>query len=149
MIKKNKFSNIAIMLFLAIIVLCSCSPIKRHQRLVAKFPHVHTQDTIILRDTIRINVPKIEVDSIFLTKNLIDTVTIIKDRLKIKMYTVHDSIYVTGSCDTVTIEKIIERKIPVVYYEKSPDWFEKEKNWFWLFLAIVVGSILIIKITRK
>ena len=136
-------------LFVVILVIMSCSPVKRHQRLVEKFPHIHQQDTVIIRDTIRVEIPKIQVDSIFLTKNLIDTVTIIKDRLKIQMYTVHDSIYVTGECDTVTIEKIIERKIPIRYYEKSPVWLKQAKNWIWIFLAFLLGLVLIYRMTRK
>ena len=90
----------------------SCSPIKRHSRLVEKFPHVHTQDTIIQRDTIRLEIPKVEVDTIFKLDSfqvaLHDTIFIEKERLKIKMYTIHDSVFVEGSCDTIFVEKIID-----------------------------------------
>ena len=135
--------------FVLLLLMASCSPVKRHQRLVEKYPHVHQQDTLIMRDTIRIEIPKEKIDTVFLTKNLVDTITVIKDRLKIKMYAVHDSIYVSGECDTITVEKIIERKIPIRYYEKNPSWLKHAKNWLWIFLVFLLTVLLIYRITRK
>jgi len=121
----------------------SCDPIRRatnrHERLVHKFPHVHQNDTVIMRDTIRVQIPKTEVDTVFLTSLLRDTITITKDRLKIRMYTVHDSIFVNAECDTITIEKIIERKIPVKYYETKT----KFDNWLkWILIGLFILAVL-------
>jgi len=132
-----------ITIFLIMSSLTSCDPIRRatnrHERLVHKFPHVHQNDTVIMRDTIRVNVPKIKVDTVFSMSLLYDTVTITKDRLKIKMYTVHDSIFVSGECDTITIEKIIERKIPVKYYEAKPTWL----NWLkWILIGFFILALI-------
>ena len=52
-------------ILLASLTLLSCDPVKRHARLVKKFPHVHTPDTIVKRDTVRIEVPKVSVDTVF------------------------------------------------------------------------------------
>ena len=54
-----------LLILLASLTLLSCDPVKRHARLVKKFPHVHQQDTIIQRDTVRIEVPKVSVDTVF------------------------------------------------------------------------------------
>ena len=135
--------------FVLLLLMASCSPVKRHQRLVEKYPHVHQQDTLIMRDTIRIEIPKEKIDTVFLTKNLVDTITVINDILKIKMYAVHDSIYVSGECYTITVEKIIERKIPIRYYEKNPSWLKHAKNWLWIFLVFLLTVLLIYRITRK
>tara|TARA_R110000764_G_scaffold192808_5_gene278036 strand:- start:133 stop:576 length:444 start_codon:yes stop_codon:yes gene_type:complete len=118
-----------------ILINISCSPISRHQRLVKKYPFVHTQDTVILIDTITVLIPKIKHDTIFNLNELHDTVYIEKDRLKIKMYRVLDSIYVQGECDSIYIEKIIERKVPIRYYEN------KDTNW-WKWILIIAGSLL-------
>jgi hypothetical protein len=68
-------------------------------------------------------------------------VRITKDRLKIEMYTVHDSIYVNGECDTITVEKIIERKIPVKYYETTPTGWK----WFkWILIGTFVLALLFV-----
>jgi len=126
----------------SIIFIVGCSPLKRHARLVKKYPHVHTQDTIKVVDTIRIEVPKISVDTLFkidsFLVNLRDTILIEKERLKIKMYAVHDSIFIEGTCDTIFLEKIIERKIPIRYYEA------KKENDFKKWGGIILISFLII-----
>lgn len=112
-----------IVILLTGLTLLSCDPVKRHSRLVKKFPHVHQQDTVIIRDTVRIDIPKVSVDTVFHEKLLRDTVVIQKERLKVTMYTVHDSVYVDAKCDTITVEKIVERKVPIRYYEKTSfDW---------------------------
>ena len=124
--------------------LVSCDPIKRHARLVKKYPHVHTQDTIKMVDTIRIEVPKISVDSFFQIDSFLlelrDTIKVEKERLKIKMYAVHDSVFIEGTCDTIFVEKIIERKIPIRYYEA------KKENDFKKWSGIILISFLIILI---
>lgn len=124
--------------FLAVALLLlaySCAPIKRHARLVEKYPFVHTTDTILLVDTFKVIVPEVKLDTVFLLEQLRDTVTIEKDQLKIKVFTVKDKIYISGKCDTVTIEKIITRKIPVKYYVEK----KKIEVLPWL---IVAGIIL-------
>lgn len=110
--------------------------------MVEKFPFVHTQDTIIQRDTIREFIPKIQVDTFFKLEELRDTIVIEKDRLKIKLFTIHDSIYVDGECDSIYIEKIIERKIPIRYYDSG------DSNW-WKWILGIGGFLLILALIIK
>lgn len=114
-----------------LLFLTSCSPIQRHQKLVEKYPFVHTSDTIVLRDTIRTIVPKVRVDSVFSFTQFRDTIRIERERLKITMYPVHDSIYIQGECDTIQIEKIVERRIPIKYYETESSFMK------WIVLAMI------------
>ena len=113
---------------LLLLTLISCSPKARFTRLVEKHPHLLTTDSVEVVDTVKIVVEKVEHDTIFsrhfFTEIRKDTLVIQKDRLTVEIFhdTIHDSIYVSGKCDTITIEKIIERKIPVKYYEKTPKW---------------------------
>ena len=120
-----------------ILILCGCSPIKRHSRLVERYPHVHQIDTVIVHDTISIVVPKVKHDTVVLFEQLRDTLVIEKERLKIRIHSVHDSIFVHGECDTIKVERIVERKIPVKYYEKSCDWVRIIK-WMIAFVVILV-----------
>ena len=130
-----------------IFFLCSCDPIKRHQKLVEKYPYVHTQDTITFRDTIRLIVPKVQVDTIVSYRDLKDTIVIEKDRLKIKMYAVRDSIFVTGSCDTVYVEKEVIRKVPVVHTAVKNGWetFAKVVGWALILLLSILILVYLIK----
>jgi len=132
---------------LLLLTLISCSPKTRFTRLVEKYPHLLTTDSVKVVDTVKIMVEKIEHDTIFskhfFTEIRKDTLVIEKDRLTIEIFhdTIHDSVYVSGKCDTITIEKIIERKIPVKYYEKTPKWKQllNKAFYFSLILAILYG----------
>jgi len=131
--------------FAFLLSLFSCSPIYRHQQLVKKYPFVHTQDTVILTDTISITVPEVKHDTIFsrhfFTEIRKDTLLINKERLTIKIFhdTIKDSIFVSGKCDTVYKQKIITKKIPIRYYSKKSDllkWIVICSVFSLLFLAI-------------
>jgi hypothetical protein len=50
--------------FLVLVFLLSCSPIRRHDRLVRKYPFVHTVDSIKMIDTILITTEKVIADTV-------------------------------------------------------------------------------------
>ncbi len=102
-----------------ILLLISCSPIKRHSRLVRKYPFVHTTDSVKLIDTIRLTTNKVVSDTVVHESLLFDTVVLTKDNLIVKVVKIKDSIYIDGECDTVFVDKVIERNIPVKYYESK------------------------------
>lgn len=142
--------------FLSLIILCfglfftKCGPIKRHSRLVEKYPFVHTQDTIIKVDTLTFFIEKNKVDTAFFVDTflmkLTDTIEIEKDRFRVKMYAVHDSVIINGECDTIRVEKIIERKIPVIHY-KDKERFSI-KNYI-ILLLIVLSLVVISNLFRR
>jgi hypothetical protein len=72
-------------------------------------------------------------------KELTDTITITKDRVTVKAWYVpkEKKVYIQGKCDPIYITKIVERKIPVKYYEKYP-WWKKLVNNMLGFLIIFV-----------
>jgi hypothetical protein len=98
-----------------------------------------TQDTITVRDTITLYIPEVHTDTVVTLKELIDTVTISKDRVTVKTWYVpkEKKVYIQGKCDPVYITKIVERKIPIKYYEKYPFW-KKLVNNILAFLIIFV-----------
>ena len=123
-------------------LLLACSPQRRFTRLIEKHPDLIQTDTITRLDTVNIFVPKISHDTSFLESHLYDTITIVKDRLKIKMWRDYDTIRVQGECDSITVTEIREVKIPVHYYEK------KKFNW-WLLLLIPIVLLILREIKRK
>jgi len=133
--------------FLILFIFLSCSPVKRHARLVKKYPFVHTTDSVKLIDTVILTTNKVTNDTVVNYQFLVDTVFLKKENLKVKVYTVLDSVYIFGECDTVVIDKIIERNIPVKYYSvKNP--IKKSL----LILVIVLGAfitvIFVLKVIR-
>lgn len=122
------------------ILLVSCSPIKRFTRLVEKYPYLLTQDTLIIHDTINLYIPEVHTDTVVTIKELIDTVTLTKDRVTVKTWYVpkEKKVYIQGKCDPIYVTKIVERKIPVRYYEKYPWWKKLLNNLLAIFIIFVV-----------
>tara|TARA_R110000782_G_C14507602_1_gene379476 strand:- start:87 stop:476 length:390 start_codon:yes stop_codon:yes gene_type:complete len=116
---------------LIIFIFISCSPIKRHSRIVKRFPYVHTIDSIKLIDTIRLTTKKVISDTVIHEKTLTDTIILKKDNLTVRVLKFRDSIYIEGQCDTIFIDKVITRNIPIKYYK------ETSFNWWWLCLLII------------
>lgn len=132
----------AIVLF---VLMQGCSPILRHNRLVKKFPYVHTSDTLVLRDTITFK--EVHHDSSFYYKSN-DTIVINKDNLEIKYFYSNDTVHIDGRCKEV--KTIIERKVPV--YKNNTDYVALFKRWFWWIFGIVallIGIRLVIKLYFK
>lgn len=126
-------------LLISLIILTSCSPTKRFTRLIEKYPYLLTSDTVTIHDTISIYIPKVETDTVVTIQQLIDTVTIEKERLSVKTWYVpkEKKVYIEGKCDPVYITKVVEKRIPVKYYEKYP-WWKKLLNNLLAFLIIFV-----------
>ena len=85
--------------------------------MVKKFPYVHTVDSVRLIDTVQLFTTAVHTDTVVEYTALLDGVTINKDNLTVEVLRIRDSIYINGSCDTVFIDSIVERMIPVKYYE--------------------------------
>ena len=127
-----------------ILFLISCSPIKRHQRLVKKYPFVHTTDSVKLIDTIKLITNKVVSDTVIHESLLFDTIILTKDNLSIRVLKIRDSIYINGQCDTIFIDKVIERTIPIKYYETK-----NKVNLSLLIWVISLGLIIFIYIWNK
>lgn len=119
------------------VLLISCSPQKRFTHLITKYPYLLTQDTLIVHDTVTLYIPEVHTDTVVTLKELIDTVVVNKDRVTVKAWYVpkEKKVYLQGKCDPVYVTKVVERKIPVKYYEKYP-WWKKLLNNLLAFLII-------------
>ena len=96
----------------------SCDPIKRHARMVKKYPHVHVQSGVkVVHDTIRINT--IRTDSTFFHD--FDTIHIEKERLQVRLIRIRDSIYLQGEC----LDTTIYRQHTVNTFESA----KVQRNW--------------------
>jgi len=126
------------------LLLTACSPTKRFNRLIEKYPYLITSDTITIRDTITLYVPEVHTDTVVTLKELIDTITLTKDRVTVKAWYVpkERKVYIQGKCDPIYITKIVDRKIPVKYYEKYPFWKKLLNNILAFFIIFVLIYIL-------
>jgi hypothetical protein len=97
-------------------------------------------DTLVIRDTITLYVPEVHTDTVVTIKELTDTITITKDRVTVKAWYVpkEKKVYIQGKCDPVYVTKIVERKVPVKYYEKYPFWKKLLNNLLAIFIIFVI-----------
>lgn len=122
------------------ILLVGCSPSKRFTRLIEKYPYLLTQDTLIIHDTINLYIPEVHTDTVVTLRELVDTITLTKDRVTVKTWYVpkEKKVYIQGKCDPIYVTKIVERKVPVKYYEKYPLWKKLLNNLLAIFIIFVV-----------
>ena len=125
---------------LIILLLASCSPIKRFTRLIEKYPYLITTDTVVIKDTITLYVPEVHTDTVVTLKQLTDTITLTKERVTVRAWYVpkEKKVYIQGKCDPIYVTKIVERKVPVKYYEKYPWWKKLANNLLAIFIIFVV-----------
>lgn len=128
----------------------SCSPAKRFNRLITKHPELLVQDTLLIRDTITLYVPEVHTDTVVTLKELTDTITLTKERVTVKAWYVpkEKKVYIQGKCDPVYITKIVERKVPIKYYEKYPWWKKLLGNLLAIFIIFVIVYTLY-KLSKK
>jgi len=120
-------------LFILVLAAISCTPQRRFTRLIEKHPYLLTTDSIQLIDTVRVIVPEVKVDTVVQVDRLHDTITIQKDQLTVRVWMKGDSVYVQGESDTVIVDRIINRTIPVKYYAKQ------DKGFVWKFFLMGVS----------
>ena len=129
-------------IFTLLVFICSCSAQRRFERLIKNHPELLTTDSITVHDTIRVIVPEVKVDTVVDVQKLLDTVYLQQEQLKVKVWMDrYNKVYIQGQCDTVYINKVITRKIPVKYYEKTPIWKKLfNKILITLFLLLILTS---------
>ena len=128
-----------------ILILASCTPQKRLNRLVKKHPELIKVDTLSVHDTIHTETIKADTvfkDTTFL-RLLRDTITVVNDRLRINTYHYRDSIFIEGECIGDTI--IREIRVPYKYIQPVT----KVKTPAYLIIVLVGLVILLILLGIK
>lgn len=132
-----------------ITLIISCTPQRRLERLLRKHPELTSIDSITIHDTIRVIVPEVHLDTIVTLQQLYDTVYLEQEQLKVKVWMDrYHKVYIQGKCDTVYINKIVTRKIPIRIYEKTPLW-KKIINWIFVFLLIITVIYTLYKVAKS
>ena len=125
-----------------VLSLTSCSAQWHLKKAVQKDPMILKKDTLVVQDTLVVP-PVVLKDTVTLKQH--DTITITKDRLRVKIVKVNDTLIIEGKCASDTIVRTIE--VPydkIVYVEKQSIW-DKIKS-----LAIYIGlAFLAFKIIMK
>lgn len=120
-----------------IILLSSCSSSWHLKRAIMKDPNILKADTAYVHDTLV--VPEISHDTTIISKP-IDTILIEKERLRIKITRLYDTLRVEGTCLADTI--FYEKKIPYKKIEYKPRaWYDR----YWWLILLVCGALIYFK----
>lgn len=134
-----------------LILLISCTPQQRLNKLLNRHPYLAKKDTIHFIDTVQFTTERIQVDTITSIESMRrDTFVMTRENLTVKTIIHKDSVFIWGECDADTIYKVIERQIPYDKFE-----YQEVMKWKkiigWLAVALLVITILYIlfRIFRK
>lgn len=131
-----------------VMLLSSCSADWHLRKAISKDPTILIQPkAITLIDTITVS--EIRRDTLLLPS--IDTLTIEKERLRIQIKRVNDTIRITGECltDTIIVTKEIELPAQIVYKEKENFWQKVLNRVFPILMVFAIGRYLLNRYFKK
>jgi hypothetical protein len=116
----------------------SCSPEKRLNRLLMKYPQL--RDTVVIHDTVEAFVEYVHHDTTFLPVPG-DTVTLTKDRLTVRyVLMAGDTVWLDGECAADTIRVPVRYDVPVIQpirTVKDVPW------WIWIIVGLSLALALV------
>ena len=123
-----------------ILLLSSCSAQWHLKKAVSKYPTIRERDTLVVTDTV-VSPPVAITDTVTLKQH--DTITVVKDRLKVQLVKVNDTVIIDAVCDSDTIVTIVEVPYEKVVYVEKATLLDKFKD---LILAgvILLGCFIVV-----
>jgi hypothetical protein len=122
-------------------LLSSCSAQWHLKRAIKKDPTIVRQDTAVVVDTV-VTPPVTLTDTITLAQR--DTITLVKDRLKVKIIRSSDTIRVDAVCESDTIISVVEVPYDKIIYVEQKTLLQKIQE-----LAFYIGLGLLALIIIK
>ena len=141
---------LCVAIFIAIVMMCACSPQKRLNRLISNHPELIKNDTIYKNDTTVIF--GATTDTVILDGVTKDTIIIREKQLTVKYYNDGTTVYIKGVCDTIIKIKKVIQTINTVTVQKLT---KQQRFWFlvgeniWLIILILVAVSAILKCLLK
>tara|TARA_Y100000034_G_scaffold71221_1_gene85908 strand:+ start:146 stop:595 length:450 start_codon:yes stop_codon:yes gene_type:complete len=146
MVRKGFIKNYIQIILISLLII-GCSPQKRLNRLITKFPQLTEIDTIIVRDTVIVENYNYDTTTII---RLHDTTTVVNnERVVLKYFydTLRETIYHDIDCigDTVYTEKLITVEKAVF---KELSWWEKYKDLIYILAVLLLGLVILKKLGK-
>ena len=124
------------------VLLSSCSAQWHLRKAVQKDPLILEKDTLVVMDTV-VSPPVAITDTVIMRQH--DTITLVKDRLRVSIVKVNDTITINAICDSDTIISIVE--VPyekIVYVEK-----EKPMQMLQRWLLYAVAALVVVGVGKR
>ena len=120
----------------------SCSAQWHLKTAVRKDPTILVKDTMVVTNTV-VSPPVAITDTVTLKQH--DTITLVKERLKVEIVKVNDTITINAECASDTIVTTIEVPYEKIIYVKEKTLWEKIQGLVLLFALVALVLKLIFK----
>ena len=120
-------------LLFATLILSGCSPAWHIRQAIRKNPQLLKLQTILVTDTIVL--PSVELRDTVTLKE-VDTITLVKDRFRVKIIRSYDTLIINGGCDGDTIIRVLEVPVETLIYK------EEHKIFRWSFYLWILFIVL-------
>ena len=120
----------------------SCSAQWHLKKAVQKDPTILEKDTLVVTTTV-VSPPVAITDTVTLKQH--DTITIVKDRLKVQLVKVNDTITINAECASDTIVTTIEVPYEKIVYVKEKTLWQKIQGLVLLFALVALALKLTFK----
>jgi hypothetical protein len=129
-----------------VLLLTSCSAQWHLKKAVQKNPLILEKDTLVVTNTV-VSPPVAITDTVIMKQH--DTITLVKDKLRVKIVKVNDTITIDAICDSDTIVRTI--KVPydkIVYVEKESVWDKIKSLAIYIALAFLAFKLIMRQFDR-
>lgn len=123
-----------------VLSLTSCSAQWHLKKAVQKDPTILEKDTLVVTDTV-VTQPVAITDTVTLRQH--DTITLVKEKLRVQLVKVNDTITINATCDSDTIISVIEVPYEKIVYVEQKSFMDRLYGIVAaLFAALVVFRVL-------
>ena len=128
-----------------ILILSGCSAEWHLSRAVRKNPELLKSQTVNVTDTIVL--PGVELMDTVILKQ-VDTITLVKDRFRVKIMRSFDTLIIDGGCDSDTIVRTVQVVVPQLVRSESR--MQKVQRFtFWSFVSLLLIAIAVVIVRRS
>lgn len=128
------------------LLLTSCSAQWHLKKAVQKDPLILERDTLVVTDTV-VSPPVAITDTVTLKQH--DTIVIQKDRLKVQLVKVNDTITINAECASDTIVTTIEVPYEKIVYVQQKTLLQKIQGLAFYFFLVLLGLIIVKRLITK
>jgi type III secretory pathway component EscS len=123
--------------------LMSCSAQWHLKKAVRKDPMILQKDTLVVVDTV-VSPPVAITDTVTLRQH--DTIQLVKDRLKVQLVKVNDTITIDAICDSDTIISVVEVPYDKIIYIEKESPMQVVQRWLLYMVFIFLGYRGVLKL---
>jgi len=104
------------------------------------------KDTLVVRDTV-VSPPVAITDTVTLKQH--DTITLVKDKLRVQLVKVNDTITINAACDSDTIISVVEVPYEKIIYVEQKTLWQKIQGLVFYFGLVLLALYIVRRLIDK